>query len=90
MCHLLKEVNTPLTSRVSGIHETRAGSLASKLMKRWEAKSARVRPSWWSRVEGADKRRSMPVSAFRVSQYLEARVGSFNSRTHEWRVVTSA
>jgi hypothetical protein len=41
-------------------------------------------------VEGTDKRRSVPVSTFRVSQDLEARDGSFNSRTCEWRVVTSA
>jgi hypothetical protein len=67
MHHLLKEVNTPLTSRVSGIRETRARSSTSKLMKRREAKSARVRPSRWSRAEGVDKRRSVPVSSFRVS-----------------------
>jgi hypothetical protein len=89
-CHLLKEVNTPLTSRVSGIRETRVGSSTLKLTKRREAKSARVRPSRWSRAEGTDKRRSMPVSTFRVSRDLEARVGSFDSRTREWRVVTSA
>jgi hypothetical protein len=83
-CHLLKEVNTPLTSRVLRIHETRAWSLTSKFMKGKEEKSARVRPSWWSCTEGTDKRRSMPVSTFWVSRDLEARVGSFNSQTREW------
>jgi hypothetical protein len=57
-CRLLKEVNTLLTSRVSGIHEVRARGSTSKLMKRREGKSARVRPIWWSRMEGVDKRRS--------------------------------
>jgi hypothetical protein len=53
-------------------------------------KSDRVRPSRWSRVEGTDKRRRVPVSTFRVSQDLETRVESFDSQTREWRVVTSA
>jgi hypothetical protein len=79
MHRLLKEVNTPSTSRVSGVRETRARSSTSKLMKRREAKSARVRPSRWSRMEGIDKRRSVPVSTFWVSRDLEARVGSFDS-----------
>jgi hypothetical protein len=82
-CRLLKEVNTPLTSRVSGIRETRARSSISKLMKRREAKSVGDKPSRWSCVEGTDKRRSVLVSAFRISQDLEERVGSFNSRNRE-------
>jgi hypothetical protein len=71
-CHVLKEVNTLLTSHVSGIREVRVESSTSKLKKRREAKSARIRPSQWSRTESADKRRSVPVSTFWVSQDLEA------------------
>jgi hypothetical protein len=80
----LKEVNTPLTSRVSGVCETRAESSTSKLTKQREVKSARVRPSQWSRAEGTDKRRNVPVSTFRVSRDLETRVESFDSRICEW------
>jgi hypothetical protein len=42
-----------------------------------------VKLSRWSRVEGADERRAIPISRSRVSRDWRGRVGSHDSRTRE-------
>ena len=54
--HIVEEVNTILSSRVSGIRKTRSGSSASKLTKQREEKSDSGKPRRWSCAEGVDSR----------------------------------